>query len=95
MTPDFFDKPFRLGINASDIGVGGVLVKEDEEGIDHPLKFYQRNWINIRKGILLWKKNTVFDFDITALWGVCTFSRGPNRGVLHTITLSFPVQNEE
>ncbi len=33
-----FDISFKLVMGASDIGVGGV--KEDDEGIDHPLSFY-------------------------------------------------------
>ena len=38
-----FDTPFKLVIDASDIGVGSVLVQEDDEGIDHPQVFTQRS----------------------------------------------------
>ncbi len=41
MAPDF-DKPFKHMIDASDIDVGGVLVLEDEEGINHLLSFYSK-----------------------------------------------------
>ncbi len=32
----YFDKPFKLVIDVSDIGVGGVLVQEDEKVLTTP-----------------------------------------------------------
>ena len=56
--PDF-DKPFKLYCDASDIGVGSVLVQDDSEGIEHPVCFYskkldkaQRNYSTIEKEAL-------------------------------------------
>ncbi len=50
IAPDF-DKPFKLVIHASDIGVGGLLVQEDDEGIDHPLSFYFKKLNKYQKNV--------------------------------------------
>ena len=34
--PDF-SKLFKLFIDVNDIGVGGILLQEDKQGIDHPV----------------------------------------------------------
>ncbi|MDJ0933722.1 RNase H-like domain-containing protein [Breoghania sp.] len=39
--PDF-GKPFKLAIDASDVGVGAVLLQESEDGIDRPVSYYSR-----------------------------------------------------
>ena len=39
-----FSKPFKLFIDASDIGIGGVLLQEDKQGIDHPVCYYSRKF---------------------------------------------------
>jgi len=31
--------------DASDIGVGGILLQEDLQGIDHPVSYFPRNFI--------------------------------------------------
>ena len=41
--PDF-SKPFKLLIDASDIGVGSVLVREDNHGTDHPVCYFSRKF---------------------------------------------------
>ena len=43
MAPDF-DKPFKLVIDASDIGAGAVLIQEDDNKIDHPICFYSKKF---------------------------------------------------
>ena len=56
--PDF-KKPFILTIDASDFGVGAVLLQEDENGIDHPIGYFshklsasQRNYSTSEKETL-------------------------------------------
>ena len=41
MAPDF-QKQFKLFVDASDIGCGGVLLQEDAQGVDHPVCYYSR-----------------------------------------------------
>ena len=48
-----FDKPFKLAVDASDVGAGGVLLQEDENGADHI------NLINTREYILQLKKSVL------------------------------------
>jgi len=40
--PDFM-KPFILTIDASDFGVGAVLLQEDTKGIEHPIGYFIHN----------------------------------------------------
>lgn len=54
-----FSKPFKLMVDASDLGCGGVLLQEDEAGVEHPVSFYskkfssaQRNYSTIEKECL-------------------------------------------
>ena len=35
-----FCKPFQLAVDASDVGAGGVLLQEDENGVDHPVCYF-------------------------------------------------------
>ena len=56
--PDF-QKQFKLAIDASDIGCGGVLMQVGEDGIDHPISYFskkfekhQRNFSTIEKECL-------------------------------------------
>jgi len=48
-----FNKPFKLFVYTCDIGVGGVLLQEDLQGIYHPVSYY---WIVTSVIILLVKK---------------------------------------
>ena len=41
VAPDF-DKPFKLAIDASDVGVGAVLLQEDSSGVDRPVSYFSR-----------------------------------------------------
>lgn len=41
--PDF-DRPFKLAVDASDAGVGGVLLQEDSEGVEHPLCYFSKKF---------------------------------------------------
>ena len=37
-----FNQPFKLFVDACDIGVGGVLLQKDLKGIDHPVCYYSK-----------------------------------------------------
>ena len=54
-----FDKPFKLAVDASDLGAGAVLIQEDNNGIDHPVCYFskkfnkhQKNYSTIEKECL-------------------------------------------
>ena len=55
VTPQF-DKPFILMVDASDVGVGAVLVQEDHRSLEHPIAYFsqkfnksQRNYCTSKK----------------------------------------------
>ena len=58
LAPDF-DKCFKLAVDASDVGIGALLLQEDNNGIDHPVCYFLRSLTNIRK-ITLPQKKSVF-----------------------------------
>lgn len=39
-----FDQPFRLQVDASNVGAGAVLLQTFEEGIDHPVSFFSKKF---------------------------------------------------
>ena len=41
--PDF-DKPFKLQVDVSDVGVGAVLLQESPQRIDHPVSYYSQKF---------------------------------------------------
>ena len=43
MAPDF-DKCFKLAVDASDVGIGAVLLQEDNNGIDHPVCYFSKKF---------------------------------------------------
>ena len=58
LAPDF-DKCFKLAVDASDVGIGAVLLQEDNNGIDHPVCYFskkfnkhQQNYSTIEKDCL-------------------------------------------
>ena len=58
LAPDF-DKCFKLAVDASDVGIGAVLLQEDNNGIDHPICYFskkfnkhQKNYSTIEKECL-------------------------------------------
>ena len=58
LAPDF-DKCFKLAVDASDVGIGAVLL-QDNNGIDHPVCYFskkfnkhQKNYFTIEKSVLL------------------------------------------
>ncbi len=56
--PDF-TRSFQLNVDASAVGAGGVLMQEDDSGIEHPVSYFskkfskcQRNYSTIEKEAL-------------------------------------------
>ena len=54
-----FSKPFKLATDACDVGIGAVLLQEDQNGIEHPVAYFsrkltksQRNYSTIEKETL-------------------------------------------
>lgn len=45
-----FEKVFKLMVDASDIGIGSVLIQEDDDGIDHPVCFFSKKLTKYQKG---------------------------------------------
>ena len=39
-----FDKQFKLAVDASDVGSWGVLLQEDENGVDHPVCYFSHKF---------------------------------------------------
>jgi len=56
--PDF-SQPFKVSVDASDVGVGAVLLQDDQNGVEHPVCYFskklnkhQRNYSTIEKECL-------------------------------------------
>ena len=56
--PDF-SKLFKLFVDASDIGVGGVLLQEDKDGIDHPVCYFSRKLDSHQRNYSTYEKETL------------------------------------
>ena len=41
LTPNF-NKELKLAVDASDVGAGGVLLQEDDNGVDHPECYFSK-----------------------------------------------------
>ena len=39
-----FNKEFKLAVDASDVGAGGVLLQEDDNGVDHPVCYFSKKF---------------------------------------------------
>ena len=42
MTAPDFSSPFKLAVAASDVAAGAVLLKENDEGVEHLVCFFPR-----------------------------------------------------
>ena len=48
LAPDF-DKCFKLAVDASDVGIGAVLLQEDNNGIAHPVCYFSKKFNKYQK----------------------------------------------
>ena len=39
-----FNKEFKLAVDASDVGAGGVLLQEDDNGVDYPVCYFSKKF---------------------------------------------------
>ena len=54
-----FEKGFKLATDASDVGVGAVLMQEDADGIDHPVCYYSKKFDKHQKNYSTIEKETL------------------------------------
>ena len=47
-----FNKEFKLAVDANDIGAGGVLLQEDDSGVDHPVCYFSKRFSKQQKNYL-------------------------------------------
>jgi len=73
VTPQF-DKPFVLMVDASDLGVGAVLMQEDHHGVEHPIAYFSQKFNKSQQNYCTSEKETLaliqalqhFDFYLSA-----------------------------
>lgn len=41
-----FNRPFKLSVDASDAGVGAVLLQEGDDGVEHPVSYFSKKFNN-------------------------------------------------
>jgi len=58
MAPDFL-KPFKLMVDASDVGGGAVLLQEGEDGIDHPVCYFSHKFNRHQRNYSTCEKETL------------------------------------
>ena len=54
-----FNKSFKLFIDTSDIAVGGILLQEDNQGIDHPVCYFSRKFNSHQRNCSTCEKETL------------------------------------
>ena len=73
VTPQF-DKPFILMVDASDIGVGAVLLQEDHRSLEHPIAYFSQKFSKSQRNYCTSEKEALalimalhhFDFYLSA-----------------------------
>ncbi|KAJ8031164.1 hypothetical protein HOLleu_27809 [Holothuria leucospilota] len=58
IAPDF-EKQFKLAVDASDNGIGAVLLQADEHGVDHPVCYYSKKFDKHQKNYATIEKETL------------------------------------
>ena len=54
-----FHKPFKMATDASDVGVGAVLLQEDSSGIDRPVSYFSKKLNKHQKAYSTIEKETL------------------------------------
>ena len=44
-----FNKEFKLAVDASDVGAGGVFLQEDDNSVDHPVCYFSKKFNKYQK----------------------------------------------
>ena len=53
-------KPFKLAVDASDEGAGGILLQEDEIGVDYPVCYFSKQFSKVSEKLLHYRKSVSF-----------------------------------
>ena len=54
-----FEKQFKLAVDASDNGVGAVLLQSDDDAIDHPVSYYSKKFNSHQRDFSTVEKETI------------------------------------
>ena len=57
-SPDY-EKPIKLIIDSSDVGTGAVLVQEASDGLDHPISYFLKKFLQNKKKLFSGGKKTL------------------------------------
>ena len=60
LTAPNFEKPFKLAVDASDFGMGGVLLQDDEHGLEHPVCYFSKKFDNFQRNYSTIEKKAFF-----------------------------------
>ena len=53
------NRPFKLHVDASQVGAGAVLLQEDEQGIDRPVSFFSRKFLSYQSSYSVIEKEAL------------------------------------
>ena len=56
LTAPNFENPFKLAVDASNFGMGGVLLEDYEHGLEHPVCYFSKKFDNFQKNYSTFKK---------------------------------------
>ena len=57
-----FNKEFKLAVDASDIGAGGLLLQKDDNGVAHPVCFFSKRFNKHQKNYSTVEKECFLSF---------------------------------